>query len=492
VVVGLALPTTAPPAAAARPSVTVSPRVDLVDGEPLRIAVHDWVPSTYLVAFQCAAGAPAYGNGCDYLTRLIPGPAGNVRVRRPADVIVDRRRGGPVDCRVSACELVVRDANGPHVPNNAVVRVPLDFDPGGPDPAREALDVSPSTDLQDGDEVVVSGSTFHLPAYSPAGIGPVPEGGGPAHPVYLYQCRDGHQSYLDCQNAGFDGLNGAGDFEETVEVRSRLYLANGGTVDCLADPCVLVATADGEHSRAGEVPLSFDPEGPVAPEPTVSITPSTGVLENQTVTITGEDFAPNQGVDLALCPPGAAGWTFRACHSPFDLDRPFPAADENGDVTFTHAAHPMLFYDQRADVDCRAVTCSFVITWADVDEAPSAPLAFDPVAPPAPPVLTATPTTGLVGGQEVTVDGDGYARVRETRLVQCVARATPTSGHPCGRFSRPILLAGDRRSFTTHFAVRRRIVVDQAWVNCARRPCYLATVDQENELVRGPRLRFAS
>jgi hypothetical protein len=127
----------APSAEAAGPSVAVWPRTDLVDDQPLLLTLRNWEPNAFLAAWLCPATAAAWSTNCDYVTRLTPGPRGNLRVRRPADVIVDRRRGGPVDCRVSACELRVQDVND----QRGLVRVPVSFDPAGPDPVRPPMTV---------------------------------------------------------------------------------------------------------------------------------------------------------------------------------------------------------------------------------------------------------------------------------------------------------------------------------------------------------------
>ena len=47
------------------------------------------------------------------------------------------------------------------------------------------------------------------------------------------------------------------------------------------------------------------------------------------------------------------------------------------------------------------------------------------------------------------------------------------------------------RSFTTTATVRRTFRAAGDRVNCAVRFCYLQSWDQENGLVRGPRLTFA-
>ena len=492
VLASLAVTTMAAAAAvvAARPTVTVWPRTGLVDDQPLLIQVRDWVPSTYLVAWLCSAGGPAWGNNCDYVSELVPGPLGNLRVRRPADVVVDRRVGGPVDCREVACELLVRDGNGPHVPQNAVVRVPLTFDPDGPDPTRPETTATPQEDLRDGDQVRVAGHGYPLREFAPAEA--AGEGDdGPSRPVYLYQCRAAPDSYRDCHDRStVAAMTPNGDFGRNVTVRSRIYTPTGASVDCLAEPCAMVASSTGEFSEAGIVPLTFDPEGPVAPSPTVTITPDQDLVDGQVVEITAEHFPPNAGVSIAICPPDARGYYFLTCKDFFD---PFIGTDGSGSATLEYPVHAT-FESRGATVDCRVVTCSIVVTWSIyVDDAPRAAVQLDPEGPLVDPQLTATPSTGLVGSQDVSVSGEGYFPTDLTRVAQCAVRRPHPDDDNCAEDDQLVVLDdSDLTSFTTTLRVHRRIRVAGGWVNCARRTCYIRSGDAENGIVRGPNLAFST
>jgi hypothetical protein len=313
---------------------------------------------------------------------------------------------------------------------------------------------------------------------------------GPARPVYLYQCRAPSTSYLDCDHrSDVAGMTTSGHFSMQVTVHSRLYLYNGGSVDCLAEPCALVATSNGEHSEAGIVPLAFDPEGPVAPAPTVTLTPGADHVDGEEVTITAEHLEPRRDVTLAECPAGAIDLDFYTCHDVLDLRR----TDAQGAVTFHHPAHDRINPNVGPPVDCREVTCSFVVTWySAVDEAPRADLHFDPDVPARPFGLTATPTTGLANGQTITVTGRGYDATERIVVWQCVVGRRSLPAFHCGGPRRRATVdpVGDP-SFGTTYGVARRFYANTTLVNCARRVCYLATVDDENGFVRGPRITFA-
>src|SRR5262245_65612102 len=118
----------APQAEAVAPTLNVWPRVDVVDDEPLLISVRNWPGDHWLSASLCPAGRAGRNRICDHVPSLTPGPRGNIRVRRPADVIVDLPTG-PVDCRVEDCVMRVLDPNGEYEPNSPILRLALHFDP---------------------------------------------------------------------------------------------------------------------------------------------------------------------------------------------------------------------------------------------------------------------------------------------------------------------------------------------------------------------------
>jgi hypothetical protein len=481
----LLVPVTVAPPAAAAASVDVWPRTDIVDDEPLLISIRSWPDdNAWLAVDVCPAGRAGRSRLCDHVTSLVPGPRGNIRVRRPADVIVDLRNER-VDCRVDDCVLRVLDPNGRHERHSPILRLPLEFDPTGPDPTRPAMTVTPDDDLREGDEVRVTGDG--LPLW---GAPPAPEGGGPARPFTIYQCPTSALShrFCDIRRVG-GGLNPAGDFSKRFTVHSRLYLDTGATVDCRVEACALFASATGEFSEAGLVPLAFDPAGPAAPPPTVSVDPAIDLVDGQVVTVTGEHFLPNRSVNLYQCPPDPTGYPWRACHEFFALD----STDAEGEITVTWSVHATFERHRRPPVDCRTVACSFVLTWANADEAPDAPITIDPAAPLIDQELTATPTSGLVGGQTITVEGAGYYQTDMTRVAQCVLMPNrPDETFPCAEIDELVIIEPPSRSFTTEFQVRRRILVGPGWVNCAVRYCYLRSGDMENDEVRGPRLQFAA
>jgi hypothetical protein len=478
------------------PSLAVWPRTGLVDDQPLRVLLRNWPNRNWLVVFLCRAGDDGFEyerNRCDLLGELDPGPRGGDRLRTPADVIVDGKE--PLDCRIVACEVQVLDLNAEEDPRRLILRVPLTFDPAGPDPTRPPTTATPTTGLEAGDEVTVTGSGYPMRLDRPAELSAdpaatrSPEGDdGPPRPVHLFQCRTGATTSNDCdQHQQVVGMTPAGRFTGAVEVRSRLYLGDGGSIDCRTEDCVVLASSNWQFSEAGSVPIELDPGGPAPAAPTVTVTPAAGVQDGEDLTITGTHFPANSYPTLVLCPPGAEGWDFFSCHDVFD----FRATNAQGRITYHHPAHTRVNPKIGRDVDCVAVECSWVITWGDVDDAPRAPQVFAPEVVAKRWRLTATPTSGLRDGERIRVTGRGYDAVEVTGLRQCVVGrrsiATFRCGGPRGRVE---VDPSAPSSFRTTYAPTRVFFANTTLVNCARRVCYLATDDDENGLVRGPNLTF--
>jgi hypothetical protein len=134
------------------------------------------------------------------------------------------------------------------------------------------MTASPSTGLDDGDNVTVTGKGFKRHEY-----------------IALTECVAGDTQEGEC---GYDSgigntvqveANGSGRFSVTYNV-ARLTTLFGGTIDCAQAPgCVIAAVQlSGFESVQAVTPISFDPSAPVLPplnlavqiNPTAIIVPS--------------------------------------------------------------------------------------------------------------------------------------------------------------------------------------------------------------------------
>ena len=277
----------------------------------------------------------------------------------------------------------------------ALVGVLAPVGPSGPlvAGADPVLVVTPDTGLVDGQEVQVSGTGFG--AY-----------------VMLAVCPTGltderAESCAYDQDSGYAEPDGSGSF--TVPARLPAVVSDGAaSVDCRLVSCELVALQwiDEEEgsSVAARVPVAFDPGGPLVPAPVVAVTPSSGLVDGQTVRLTGSGFEPDEWVWLEQCGVDGAEQGCRYLgEAEVDLAG---VLDTSARVRATVASEGT----PGSRVDCRSVTAVCRVearadSWRDPDPVP---LHFDPVGVLLPaPVLTAAPTNDLVDGQVVQVTGSG-------------------------------------------------------------------------------------
>ena len=169
------------------PTITASPAEGLADGDLVHVEGEGFAPNAPVLLNVCAidpAGCwgtgefieldseavEAAGLGDEYgggggggyaFTGLLADPEGRVS----ADVPVWRFLAGPtpgsyIDCAVSTCRLRVSAETG-YSPAPPI----LAFAPGGPGPQPPGVAVSPTQDLEPGDEIVVRGAGFDPGSY---------------------------------------------------------------------------------------------------------------------------------------------------------------------------------------------------------------------------------------------------------------------------------------------------------------------------------------
>ncbi len=152
---------------------------------------------------------------------------------------------------------------------------------GGPPAGAQAptVTVTPATGLTDWTYVRVTGSGFEPNAL-----------------LEYFQCRGGAVDENDCDgyNADYVDADGAGDVDFVVPVDARIWLPDGTEVDCRTDPAGCEIGV-GYMLDAGEWPeaaLEFDPDAPLRPEVTATVTPATGLVDGQTVAVHAEHVLP--------------------------------------------------------------------------------------------------------------------------------------------------------------------------------------------------------
>ena len=148
------------------------------------------------------------------------------------------------------------------------------------------------------------------------------------------------------------------------------------------------------------------------PAPTLTVTPSTDLVDGQVVTVSGAGWRPNDDGDLyvELCREGSSYQCTSSTSAPTDESGAFAA--------------PLLVRatgrDPDAGLDCRSEPCVVHVVEdyedttvvAAVSFRPDGPLLYHPTA-------SVDPPTGLVDGQLVTVVGAGWEPGQRVTIIEC-------------------------------------------------------------------------
>ncbi|MCB1259395.1 MAG: hypothetical protein KDB33_03205 [Acidimicrobiales bacterium] len=381
--------------ASAAVTLSATPSTNLIDGQSVQVTMTG-LPANFTSAgiIQCV-GVPA-SNTCDSSSLMWAAADGdgNASQSYTVSAMLSTSAHGVVDCRTPPLGLDCVIAGGTGIDNLGVQVVT--FDPVGPLRPPPTLVATPSTNLVNDQLVGVTGSGYTV-----------------GTSVYVLQC-DTATSTL-CRGASIQPIVVAGDqsIAGSVQVRAQ-YVVGNTLVDCQAAPgaCELRVPGVAPH-LAGVAEISFDPLAPPTPMPTMTVTPDTGLVDLQTVSVTGASFpttwtpSPGSGV-----PPVMISQCLTA--APYSCQTAGMAVpDPTGAFTVSIDVRAALYsYSDDMIHDCRVApnTCRLVGTsYGDYDVAAFTPLAFDPSAPLAPPPsLVATPSTGLLDGQIIDVTGSNF------------------------------------------------------------------------------------
>ncbi len=369
--------------AAAAPALAVTPDTNLVRGQVVSVTGSD-LGSGQIVLVQCPVDvAPAYF--CDYRSAAVvtPDASGSIAASFTVHRVIESPVGR-VDCASApgTCDLVAASLGAAILARHA-----LAFDPTAP-PPDSRITVTPSTGLLGNQSVTVAGSGFL-----------------PADQVWVRECA---VVDAECQGSFLQVItDAAGAFSTPLTVRLRVNDATGTTTHCLAVDCIVRASSHTDLEFEASAPITFDPGQPPPSLPSITVTPSTGLLHDQTVTITGTGFDPAEYVDITECIA-----TDPYCYEYLVGAEP----DAAGSFTATAPVTRLVagYSPGGLDVvDCALTPCRITATGYTNEDTlalrASAPVSFDgSVAPPVPPAVTVTPSTNLPYRADVTVRGTGY------------------------------------------------------------------------------------
>ena len=322
------------------PTISVTPAVDLVNGQTVAVTGADFAPGEMLVLSECLTGQI---ESCSYGGRVITADAtgafsASFTARRgvaggePFSVV--DCASAPQQCSVVAFGFSAGD----------LAAQPVDFDPSVPLPTP-VVSVTPQFDLADravvhvhasglppGDHIMVS----ECPADAPKGpfvCGKV------FPPAILTADADGEiDTHLRVQRdlpAGYFGF---------VIIDDATTDAAGNCADAVGT-CIMRVQSLDDLLVGADVPLGFDPTA-VAPPPALTLTPAGPFVDGQSVEVHGSGFTPSALLGMAQCRPDTEGCDNDSLYTEF-------RADGEGNFTRTITMHQQYEGNGATPVDCR-------------------------------------------------------------------------------------------------------------------------------------------
>jgi hypothetical protein len=383
IAIGATTAVAAPPAQADS-TMTITPNGALVDGQVVTVTVTGLTPLSVAGVAQCVEGHDV--DGCEMESRSFVSTDENGSFTTTVALHAMLATPiGPIDCRTSS-EACVLGANTA-LDEAGAVWTTTAFDPVGPVQPAPTLDAQPAVGLVDGQTVTLSGSGY------PTNTG---------YAVLL--CATGTTD-ADCARSGYPTIaftGPSGTFTQQVQVRSGIATRGGDFVDCRTAPgtCELRVGTSPVTNRTGIASLAFDPNGPLTPRPSLSIDPSTDLVDGQVVHVTVVGLDVGGGVQLLQCASDG-----NRCQSVA-----FAPPGGSGPVELDARVEARLWFGDGAAIDCRVEACTMVATSYPTLDRAVATLHFDPDAPFVPvPVLEGTPDADLVDGQVIDLHGHGFS-----------------------------------------------------------------------------------
>jgi hypothetical protein len=188
-----------------------------------------------------------------------------------------------------------------------------------------------------------------------------------------------------------------------------------------------------------------------AGSPAVTVTPSTGLRDFQTVQVDGTGFIAGAPVVVSECQAGVA--TAKSCDAAtFD----FTPADANGAVHVPVKVRRVI-RNGAHQVDCATVgACVLRIESEASPQTVDASIAFDPNIPPVVSTIAVSPPTGLSDHQLIRLSGSGFNPGTTALLLECSAKKARRNAGACEYSTNRSALVRPDGTFTVRrFAVSR-------------------------------------
>ncbi len=389
--------------ASGSPTMTVTPNTGLTSNQEVVITGTGFPTGGGLVAVECIGTATTVA-GCNTnaLTPINVNSDGSISA---TNFFVQTGPVGNGSCGTSStdlkCAIAIGTLAGVLVADSSITFAAPSTTPSGP-----SVTVTPSTALANGQTVVITGSGFT-----------------PGDSVYALECLVGSTSQAGCDVATLTPITvkSDGTLPSTNFTVATGHVGTGtcGTTSADASGCI-IAVANASQSDAGGAPITFAVAAPTVP--TVTVTPSNGLKNGQSVTITGSGFTAGESVYAVEClvtATGAAGCnTAGATAITVNADGTLPS------TTFTVATGTIGTGTCGTNA-ANAHGCAISVSTATGADAGAAPIAFAIAKPrPVPRALFVRPSANLRNGQFVTVYGRGFIARDHVYIVECLVGAT--------------------------------------------------------------------
>lgn len=415
------------------PALNIEPNTGLSNRQEVELRVNDFVGG--FNAKQCALGISSsqantylYTDGCTVLggAWTTDGTDSMAKVSLPRYVYRDGKR---VDCaKGRGCNVFVFDQFEGRWSDSARVK----FASSEPAPPKTSFTLSKTRKLVDGEDIQIAvGGDF----------------GG----VTVSQCV--YENPVDGNGCRFMATSDESTLDGPIELTAAVSRDVRGR-DCTKVSCWVVLR--GKDQRvAASIRVRIDKSARRVKAPTISVAPSSGLVDRNPITIEIDGFVTSY--DVMQCVE-AADDELVDCQR-ITLSRP-----DSRTSTTTLAGQVRR---EVGDTDCAKATCVLQVRYATVDLAQSSKeqrlaLSFDANAQPFPaPELAATPTTDLTNGDRITLSGKHWAPGSWLSFGVCKADVPTLPGEPgnggsdwaseCGEFPLATVLVDDTGAFTFDF-----------------------------------------
>jgi hypothetical protein len=294
------------------PTLTVAPSTGLIHRQVVNVSGSGWAANQPVFLSQCVLNTGQCNANTGFvIANGAGGFATTFTVQREVGIL-----GGTLtDCLSTACVLRAQSTNDPLAQNQVVLGFANVALPGKP-----VLTVTPSLGLGARETVTVTGRGY-----------------GANEDLTVAECtRNSTSANYSCfffqPGATTDA---AGSFSTTVTAR-RFIPGYPQPVDCAPSACLIAAYSYEDVLASTGADIAFDPNAPLPPPPTVTVSPSTGLADGQVVTVSGSGFSPHASVGMSQCRAGAA--TATDCAGGFQV----ASADANGSFSTQLTVHTQL------------------------------------------------------------------------------------------------------------------------------------------------------